>query len=70
MRNGKKALLVIAAAMVMIGSLTFLDFVRGKMEANDHLLNTSATASEYSGPAAIRTDGDSISVPVLPISAR
>jgi len=70
MRNVKKALMVVAATVVMIGSLAFLNFVREKMEANDRLLDTSATAIEYSAPAPIHADGSSISVPVLPVSAR
>ena len=50
MRNGKKALVMLAATVLTIISLAILNFVRVKMEANDRL---NSAATEYSAPEAI-----------------
>ncbi len=42
MRNGKKALLIVAAMILTIASLAVLSFVRSKMESNEQSAKTAA----------------------------
>lgn len=42
MRNSKKTLLIVGAAILTIASLAVLSFVRSKMEASDEAKTTAA----------------------------